>query len=113
MMILLASVIARRAWKSLPVRSEKPRCDVNAVSLTILIFGLVDWLLIASLPRLGLSFEPTLPALLLILLARLVIFACIGLFWDFGRRFASCMRQIFMSRGRPNAKSNCSPWRVS
>jgi len=87
LMILLSTVFARQAWKTLPVKYEKSRSDIRAVSLIILVFGLIDWLLIALLPHLNISYAPLATTLFLVLLARLAAFICLGMVWDIGRRF--------------------------
>ena len=86
-MILLCAGFARLAWQSLPVRSITPRWDAWATAGVLLLFGLGDWLLEASLPRLNLSYGPAHATLLAALLSRLVIFVCLGLAWDMCRRF--------------------------
>jgi hypothetical protein len=85
-MILLTAGFARLAWQSLPARLIKPRWDAWGAAGVLLLFGLADWALAASLPRLSISFGPTSATLLAALFSRLVIFVCLGLAWDVCRR---------------------------
>jgi predicted MPP superfamily phosphohydrolase len=86
-MILLSAGFARLAWQSLPVHSIQPRWDTWAAAGVLILFGLADWLLAASLPLLNLSYGPSNVTLLAALFSRLVIFVCLGLAWDICRRF--------------------------
>jgi hypothetical protein len=87
LMIAVTVVFARQAWKSLPVESASGRSDVRRVTLFILIFGMIDWLIIAWLPKLKISFGPQPEPLFLVLFIRLAALVFLGVVWDVGRRF--------------------------
>jgi uncharacterized protein len=68
LLFLLSFLLAYSAWLPLTRNPDLPRI----VALAMLIFGVVDWLLLAFLPRLGLSYGSIELAWLLMLCGRVV-----------------------------------------
>jgi predicted MPP superfamily phosphohydrolase len=66
--VAVASLLAYRVWQPLAPVSH---LGLGA-ALALLVFGFIDWVLLAALPRLGLSFGPVGLPLFLITLVRLL-----------------------------------------
>lgn len=61
-LIALEAYLALLIWRSMGERAESRRGDARLAFCTVLGFGILDWVLLAALPALGLSFGPLAPA---------------------------------------------------
>lgn len=80
---LVCALLSRTAWKAWVAPEPKLREERRIVQ-TVLMFALLDWTLLALLPRLGLSYGPVSQSLVAITSVRLAAFLCaalVGLVW--------------------------------
>jgi hypothetical protein len=104
--LILAAGITYLAWRPLVHSSVDRWREPGAAVLSVAFFGLLDWLLLASLPTLGLSYGPVDSSWVLSTGARLpVLLVATAPTW--------LHLKISQRRGRPRATSQSGPLRLS
>jgi predicted MPP superfamily phosphohydrolase len=84
--LLIAAVVANRAWLSIPSPVDGRRLDAWSVTFLVTAMWGLDFGLLWLLPRLGLSYGAWSLPVFGMTLVRLVAFACVGVVWDTLRR---------------------------